>query len=203
MFGWFKSKRPAFPSSSRVYGPRSAKLEAIRRACTGSALPTLVVCPFEDTLGDLLPSLPAAARIENREALSSFTSGARLGLVKGEVLVSEVTMSTVRIKHPLTILVAERHPLRRLDDVVLTWAAECPPETTVTYFCSLEDGIFSRFEGPRMLEFMRRLGMRDDEPIENPWVEKAFAKAQRKLEKRARSAAAARSCTEWLALNVG
>jgi preprotein translocase subunit SecA len=67
----------------------------------------------------------------------------------------------------------------------------------------LEDGLFARFDGARVLELMRRLGMPEDEPIEHPWVSKSIGSAQGKVARRARGDLPARSATEWLDLNLG
>jgi hypothetical protein len=217
VFGWFKkSKGPAFPSTDRVYATRQAKLAAIRAACLDSQQPCLLVCPFEDEISELCQLLAEAAaarglrlaRVDDRGGLGQFVdqaaAGSRsIGLVSGEVVVSEATMATAHVRAALAILVAERHPLRSRDDTVLSFAAECPPSTSVTYFCSLEDGLFERFGGSRVLEVVRRLGMPENEAIEHPWVSKSIEDAQRKVAQRVRGEVPARSCSEWLQSNLG
>jgi hypothetical protein len=138
MFSWLRrSKGPRFPSTDRVYATRQAKLAALRAACTDRSL---VIGPFENELEALAAQLGSArplVRVGSREALRTFSDQAAAGstalaLVHGDVIVSEATMATVHVTAALAILVVERHPLRSRDDTVLSWAAECPPGTSVT-----------------------------------------------------------------------
>jgi preprotein translocase subunit SecA len=49
------------------------------------------------------------------------------------------------------------------------------------FYLSLEDDLMRAFAGDRMKNLMERMGMPDDEPIDHPWVRKAFENAQKRV----------------------
>ncbi|MDE9567338.1 hypothetical protein KKI93_25960, partial [Xenorhabdus bovienii] len=52
------------------------------------------------------------------------------------------------------------------------------------FYLSMEDSLMRIFASERVTGMMRKLGMKPGEAIEHPWVTKAIANAQRKVESR-------------------
>ncbi|SQB26206.1 preprotein translocase subunit SecA [Citrobacter koseri] len=52
------------------------------------------------------------------------------------------------------------------------------------FYLSMEDALMRIFASDRVSGMMRKLGMKPGEAIEHPWVTKAIANAQRKVESR-------------------
>jgi len=82
----------------------------------------------------------------------------------------------------LHILGTERHESRRIDNQLRGRAGRQGDPGTSRFFLSLEDDLMRIFGGDRLRGMMDRLGMREDEPIEHRWVNKAIESSQRKVE---------------------
>src|SRR3989344_4737918 len=50
------------------------------------------------------------------------------------------------------------------------------------FYLSLADDLLRIFGGERISRMMDRLGLEEDEPIEHPWLNRAIANAQKKVE---------------------
>lgn len=82
----------------------------------------------------------------------------------------------------LHVLGTERNESRRIDNQLRGRSGRQGDPGSSQYFLSLEDNLMRIFAPERMGNFMRRLGMREDEVIENPMVNRAIENAQRKVE---------------------
>ncbi len=83
----------------------------------------------------------------------------------------------------LYILGTERHESRRIDNQLRGRSGRQGDPGESRFYISLEDDLIRRF-GPNHKETMERLGMTEDEVIENRWVSRAIENAQQKVEKR-------------------
>lgn len=84
----------------------------------------------------------------------------------------------------LYILGTERHESRRIDNQLRGRAGRQGDPGTSRFYLSLEDPLMRIFASDRVSGMMRKLGMKDGEAIEHPWVTKAIANAQKKVESR-------------------
>ncbi|MBI4365913.1 MAG: preprotein translocase subunit SecA, partial [Deltaproteobacteria bacterium] len=82
----------------------------------------------------------------------------------------------------LHILGTERHESRRIDNQLRGRSGRQGDPGSSRFSLSLEDDLLRIFGGGRIKGFMERLGMKDDEVIEHPWLNRAIANAQRKVE---------------------
>ncbi len=80
----------------------------------------------------------------------------------------------------LMILGTERHESRRIDNQLRGRSGRQGDPGESRFFLSLEDDLFRVFGGERIKTFMG--GSLDDEAIEHPWLSKAIANAQKKVE---------------------
>ena len=82
----------------------------------------------------------------------------------------------------LSILGTERHESRRIDNQLRGRAGRQGDPGASTFYLSLEDDLLRVFGGDKIKGLMERLGMGEDEVIEHPWLSKAIANAQKRVE---------------------
>ncbi|EIQ4930139.1 preprotein translocase subunit SecA, partial [Salmonella enterica subsp. enterica serovar Infantis] len=84
----------------------------------------------------------------------------------------------------LHIIGTERHESRRIDNQLRGRSGRQGDPGSSRFYLSMEDALMRIFASDRVSGMMRKLGMKPGEAIEHPWVTKAIANAQRKVESR-------------------
>jgi preprotein translocase subunit SecA len=84
----------------------------------------------------------------------------------------------------LYIIGTERHESRRIDNQLRGRAGRQGDPGKSKFFLSLQDDLMRIFGSDRMDGMLRRLGLKEDEAIVHPWINKALEKAQQKVEAR-------------------
>ncbi len=82
----------------------------------------------------------------------------------------------------LFIIGTERHEARRIDNQLRGRAGRQGDPGASQFYVSLEDELMRRFGGDRMQGMMTKLGLPDDEPIQNGLISKTIESAQSKIE---------------------
>jgi len=82
----------------------------------------------------------------------------------------------------LHVLGSERHEARRIDNQLRGRAGRQGDQGSSQFFCSLEDDLMRIFGGERIKILMDRLGLPEDQPIENKMISRSIEGAQRKVE---------------------
>ncbi|MEK7704615.1 MAG: preprotein translocase subunit SecA [Myxococcota bacterium] len=82
----------------------------------------------------------------------------------------------------LHIVGTERHESRRIDNQLRGRSGRQGDPGSSRFYLSLEDDLMRIFGGDRLKGLMERLGMKEGEVIEHPWVNKSIEGAQRKVE---------------------
>lgn len=82
----------------------------------------------------------------------------------------------------LFVLGTERHEARRIDNQLRGRAGRQGDPGETQFFVSLEDPLMRVFAGDTIKSLMSRLGVRDDEPIENKLITRSLENAQTKIE---------------------
>lgn len=82
----------------------------------------------------------------------------------------------------LMILGTERHEARRIDNQLRGRAGRQGDPGVSQFFVSLEDELMRRFGGDKMKNMMDRLGLPEDQPIQNSIISKTIENAQNKIE---------------------
>ena len=82
----------------------------------------------------------------------------------------------------LHIIGSERHESRRIDNQLRGRSGRQGDPGSSRFYLSLEDTLMRIFASDRMAGLMKRLGMKEGESIEHPWINKAVENAQRKVE---------------------
>ena len=84
----------------------------------------------------------------------------------------------------LHVVGTERHESRRVDNQLRGRSGRQGDPGSTRFYLSLEDNLMRIFASDRVSAIMQKLGMEKGEAIEHPWVTKAIANAQRKVEGR-------------------
>lgn len=82
----------------------------------------------------------------------------------------------------LMIIGTERHEARRIDNQLRGRAGRQGDPGVSQFFVSLEDELMRRFGGDKMKSMMDRLGLPEDQPIQNAIISKTIENAQNKIE---------------------
>jgi preprotein translocase subunit SecA len=82
----------------------------------------------------------------------------------------------------LHILGTERHESRRIDNQLRGRSGRQGDPGSSIFFLCLEDDLLRIFGSDKLIGWMERMGMQDDEPIEHRWVTKQIEGAQKKVE---------------------
>jgi preprotein translocase subunit SecA len=88
----------------------------------------------------------------------------------------------VRSLGGLFVLGTERHEARRIDNQLRGRAGRQGDSGETQFYLSLEDSLMRIFAPDRVKNMMGRLGIPEDEPIQNPIVSRAIESAQTKIE---------------------
>lgn len=84
----------------------------------------------------------------------------------------------------LHVVGTERHESRRVDNQLRGRSGRQGDPGSTRFYLSLEDSLMRIFASDRVSAIMQKLGMEEGEAIEHPWVTKAIANAQKKVEGR-------------------
>jgi preprotein translocase subunit SecA len=84
----------------------------------------------------------------------------------------------------LYVLASERHESRRIDNQLRGRSGRQGDPGRSKFFLSLQDDLMRIFGSERMDGMLQKLGLKEDEAIIHPWINKALEKAQKKVEAR-------------------
>jgi preprotein translocase subunit SecA len=85
----------------------------------------------------------------------------------------------------LYVIGTERHESRRIDRQLRGRCARQGDPGVSKFFVSFEDDLMRNFADSRRLSgIMTRMGMKDDEELQHPWLNKSVESAQRRVEER-------------------
>ncbi len=84
----------------------------------------------------------------------------------------------------LCIIGTERHESRRIDNQLRGRAGRQGDPGSSRFFLSLQDDLMRIFMAERMEGMLQKLGLKEDEAIVHPWINRALEKAQQKVEAR-------------------
>ncbi|MCO6406323.1 preprotein translocase subunit SecA [Aurantimonas endophytica] len=103
---------------------------------------------------------------------------------------TEITADIKRLKEQamaaggLYVLATERHESRRIDNQLRGRSGRQGDPGRSKFYLSLQDDLMRIFGSERMDSMLTKLGLKEDEAIVHPWINKALEKAQKKVEAR-------------------
>ncbi len=84
----------------------------------------------------------------------------------------------------LVIIGTERHESRRIDNQLRGRAGRQGDPGSTLFFISLQDELMRIFGGDSIDGMLKKLGLKENESIDHPWINKAMERAQKKVESR-------------------
>ena len=84
----------------------------------------------------------------------------------------------------LSIIGTERHESRRIDNQLRGRAGRQGDPGSTIFFISLQDELMRIFGGDSIDGMLQKLGLKENESIDHPWINKAMERAQKKVEGR-------------------
>ena len=84
----------------------------------------------------------------------------------------------------LFIIGTERHESRRIDNQLRGRAGRQGDFGSSIFFISLQDELMRIFGGDSIDGMLKKLGLKENESIDHPWINKAMERAQKKVESR-------------------
>src|SRR5467141_290104 len=103
---------------------------------------------------------------------------------------NEIKTQVARLKETalaaggLFVLGTERHESRRIDNQLRGRSGRQGDPGRSKFFLSLEDDLMRIFGSDKLDGMLTKLGLKEDEAIVHPWINKALEKAQQKVEAR-------------------
>jgi preprotein translocase subunit SecA len=110
----------------------------------------------------------------------------QLGGKKGSQPDEELSINKRKIKSlgGLYVIGTERMESRRVDNQARGRAGRQGDEGSSIFYVSLEDDLMRIFGSESMNNILQKLGLKDGESIDHPWINKALERAQQKVEAR-------------------
>src|SRR5210317_1469908 len=110
----------------------------------------------------------------------------QLGGKKGSIEEAQLQIDKSKIKSlgGLFVVGTERMESRRVDNQARGRAGRQGDEGSSIFYVSLEDDLMRIFGSESMNKMLEKLGLKDGESIDHPWINKALERAQQKVEAR-------------------
>jgi len=110
----------------------------------------------------------------------------QLGGKKGSILEDQLKKEKEKIKSfgGLFVIGTERMESRRVDNQARGRSGRQGDEGSSIFYVSLEDDLMRIFGSESMNNILEKLGLKDGESIDHPWINKALERAQQKVESR-------------------
>ncbi len=98
----------------------------------------------------------------------------------------EIKKNEERVKSlgGLFIIGTERHESRRIDNQLRGRSGRQGDPGSTIFFISLQDELMRIFGGDSIDGMLQKLGLKENESIDHPWINKAMERAQKKVESR-------------------
>ena len=132
----------------------------------------------------------ANAGKENSVIITTSISGRgvdiQLGGKKGSIPDEQLAENKKKIKSigGLFVIGTERMESRRVDNQARGRSGRQGDEGNSIFYVSLEDDLMRIFGSESMNNILQKLGLKDGESIDHPWINKALERAQQKVEAR-------------------
>ncbi len=84
----------------------------------------------------------------------------------------------------LCVIGTERHESRRIDNQLRGRSGRQGDPGTSLFYISLQDELMRLFGGDQIDGMLKKLGLKENESIDHPWINKAMERAQKKVEAR-------------------
>jgi preprotein translocase subunit SecA len=194
-WSWLMGKKSGVAITDKIWLTKSARNRALCRDLQdhlSTAHVVIILAHFPATLAEIRQELSEigipyegianqiSAKDANRLAGPQTDRRVRLGLVK-QLRADSYPDRNVEEGGPIYILVAERHFIRKYDEVVSDFASTLNKRCQIAFYLSLDDPLLKHFAGEWVKEVLQRLGMNESDPVESPMLARRIAGAQKKF----------------------
>lgn len=176
MFGLFKKKEQSLKIIDRIWMSESYKLKAFAEEWKKNR-ETVFIFWFDETL-----------RAVETEMAKEITDPPLLFMARA------VTAPQLAGK---PVVFAEHYPLPQKENELF----ERLGLKEVRVWSALNEPLFHRFGGEKIIQMMKAMGMKEEEPVEHAMISKAIRNAQEKIEKKLELEQTAHSQEDWLQKN--
>tara|TARA_Y100000591_G_scaffold295351_1_gene284588 strand:- start:1966 stop:4479 length:2514 start_codon:yes stop_codon:yes gene_type:complete len=126
----------------------------------------------------------ANAGSKNSVIITTSISGRGVDIKLGGRNTNESTKNEIKNLGGLFVIGTERMESRRVDNQARGRSGRQGDEGNSIFFVSLEDDLMRIFGSDSMNNLLQKLGLKDGESIDHPWINKALERAQQKVEAR-------------------
>lgn len=173
MFGLFGKSKP-YKVLDKVWISKAAKYAACAKMLQVNP-DSLFITWFDETRDELKALLSGTAPVYKADQLGTISAQGRM------------------------LMFAEHHPLLAKEEMVF----ETLGLKEIPVLSGLDEPIFRKFGGERLIDIMRKLGVDENEVLGHSMITKSIERAQRKLQEKVITEQSAKSQEEWFALNFG
>lgn len=124
----------------------------------------------------------AAAGEKGKVTLATNMAGRGVDIKLGGIEASAEERDEVRALGGLFVLGTERHEARRIDNQLRGRSGRQGDPGETQFFVSMEDSLMRVFAADTVKNMMGRLGIPEDQPIENKMITRSLESAQKKIE---------------------
>ena len=124
----------------------------------------------------------AEAGEKGKVTLATNMAGRGVDIKLGGIDVADEAAEEVRELGGLFVLGTERHEARRIDDQLRGRSGRQGDPGETQFFVSMEDSLMRVFAADTVKGMMGRLGIPEDQPIENGMITRSLESAQKKIE---------------------
>ncbi|MDR3048436.1 MAG: preprotein translocase subunit SecA [Elusimicrobiota bacterium] len=129
---------------------------------------------------DIEAQIIASAGAKSSVTIATNMAGRGTDIVLGAG--DEAQNKEIKILGGLHIIGTERHESRRIDNQLRGRSGRQGDPGSSRFFLSMEDELMRLFGSERMSVIMQKLGIKEGEDIQHPWISKAVESAQKKVE---------------------
>jgi len=207
MFSFF-SKKPSVPLiklEDKVWVSNSARLTGLLQDSQGFAesKPVLIVYFFERTLNTLQEVFKLAQKPYVFVAASEDIKDSKQIHILSE---SQFHQFGEKIKSlfgskELVVLFAEHYPLNQPEDEILFKLGQISLKTKAYGYIDFEDPILKLFGGEKILELLKKMGIKESESISHSLVSKSIKEAKKKIGEKLKNEQKGISVEDWFNKN--
>lgn len=208
---FFFKNRPLSNYKNLLWMHESAKLKAIAnfiKYSLDAQEKIMIVAFFQDTKDRLISTLQNEQLVFQEGSLRTNLSPDTqpwLGTAQEltDLLLLHQGQGVAETFLPKQIIFAEHYPLSRLEDSLIEKLHAAFPNTPIDFCLALEEPIFQRFGGEKIIATMQYWKMNEEEMFSHTLVDKAILNLQKKIQSSITQEILANSQQQWIERNLG
>ncbi|MDX1902821.1 MAG: hypothetical protein SFU27_01580 [Thermonemataceae bacterium] len=111
------------------------------------------------------------------------------------------TLKIIFAKEDIFIIFAEHYPLNVVEENIAIKTAEITLKAKISAHTDFESMLLKKFGGARLLELLKKIGIKESESISHPLVSKSIKEAKKKLSEKVKNEQKGVSEEDWFLKN--